>query len=157
MSNPFQKIWGALHWAGVHVAEGFVKLFGSDAAHAFAHASLEILKSNVGQIVLTAVSGLMNVQGMSGADKKAAAVAQVGADLKAQGLVLGKDVANSEVNLLIETAVSALKNKFMPILTPNADPTPASLPEPGPATPAPAPAAAVPDVAPDPGPPPAQG
>ena len=129
VGDVFHKLWGGIEWVAVHVKEGFVKLFGEQAAKDFAKASLELLKSNAGQVVLTAVAGLMNVQGMSGADKKAAAFKEVVGGLEKQGVQLGKDIAESEINLLIETSVNALKGHFAPIMTAGASPAVADTSE----------------------------
>src|ERR1700693_2802002 len=118
MNNFFEKIWGGVKIVAVHVSDGSKALFGTQAAKDFGKASLELLKSAAGQIVTGAVAALMTVE-MSGPDKKAAAFTAAVPALEQQGIVLGKNIATSEVNMLIELAVNSLKGAFMPVTAPN--------------------------------------
>lgn len=126
--NFFQKIWGGIKVVAVHVSDGFKALFGAQAAKDFGTASLEILKSAAGQIVMGAVSALMNVESMDGAAKRAAAFTSSVSALESQGISLGKQIATSEINMLIELAVNSLKGKFMPVTAPNLPEAPAQDP-----------------------------
>lgn len=100
----FSKIANFVHTAAVKVSDVFVKLVGKDAAKKFGQASLALLKSAEGKIVLDAVEAVQTLS-TDGAGKRAAAFTQIVSDLKSQGLSLG----NSEINLLIEVAVQFLK------------------------------------------------
>ncbi len=128
MTKFFEKIWGGVKIIAVHVSDGFKALFGAQAAKDFGKASLELLKSAAGQIVTGAVAALMNVE-MSGPDKKAAAFSAAVPALEQQGIVLGKQIATRELNLLIELAVNSLKGAFMPVTAPNLPPAPEPAPQ----------------------------
>jgi hypothetical protein len=104
MSTLWSKISSFIHGAKVAVSAVFVKLFGQQAASDFAHASLALLKTAAGKIVLDAVDAAQTLS-TDGAGKRAAAFANILADFKGQGISVG----NSEINLLVELAVSALK------------------------------------------------
>lgn len=104
MSSLWSKISSFVHGAGVKVSGAFVKIFGQKAASDFAHASLSLLKSASGKIVLDAVEAVQTLSA-DGAGKRAAAFSKIVADFEGQGISVG----NSEINLLIELAVGALK------------------------------------------------
>ena len=116
MIAPFKQVWAGMKWVGVHVAEGFKKLFGDQAAQDFAKASIGILKSAAGQIVLPIVEMLMNVPNLTGDEKRAQALKDAVTKLEQVGILLGKDIATSEINMLIEIAVAAVKGKFAPVV-----------------------------------------
>ena len=52
----WKRVGDFFHEAGNLVSEGFIKMFGKQAATQFASASLALLKTTVGQIALNAVS-----------------------------------------------------------------------------------------------------
>lgn len=112
-STPHPSLWSKIsnffHTAEVKVSAVFIALFGKQAATQFAQASLALLKSAEGKIVLDAVEAVQSLAG-SGADKRNAAFTQIMTDLKAQG----KSVAESEINMLIELAVQFLKGNIAP-------------------------------------------
>ena len=105
----WSKIENFVHGAEVKVSTVFVTLFGQKAATDFAHASVSLLKTAAGKIVLDAVEAVQTLS-TDGAGKRAAAFAKIGADFQTQGLSVG----NSEINLLIELAVGALKGTIGP-------------------------------------------
>ena len=100
----WSKISSFVHGAAVKVSGAFVKLFGQQAASDFAHASLALLKTASGKIVLDAVEAVQTLS-TDGAGKRAAAFSKILSDLSGQGL----SIKDSEINLLIELAVGALK------------------------------------------------
>lgn len=100
----WSKISNFVHGAETKVSAEFVKVFGPKAAHDFASASLQLLKTAEGKIVMDAVEAVQTLSS-DGAGKRAAAFTQILTDFKGQGISLG----NSEVNMLIELAVSTLK------------------------------------------------
>jgi hypothetical protein len=104
MSTLWSKISSFIHGAKVAVSAVFVKLFGQQAASDFAHASLALLKTAAGKIVLDAVDAAQTLA-TDGAGKRAAAFTKIVSDFQSQGISVG----NSELNLLIELAVGALK------------------------------------------------
>ena len=83
------------------IEHGFVLIFGKDAADKFGKAALDLLKSDLGQIVIAEVETLAGVSTLSGVEK--AAQAQSAVLGKAKGL--GIDASKSIVNMLIELAV----------------------------------------------------
>lgn len=113
--NVFEAIGHGIKWVAVKVAHGFEALFGKPAAEAFAHASLELLKSATGKIVLSVVAGLMQVKDATGDQKREQAFTEIVTQLEQQGISLGKDILGSEINMLIELAVNALKGRFEPV------------------------------------------
>lgn len=113
--SVFDKIWGGVKFVASHVAAGFKALFGEQAAADFAKASVGLLKTAVGQVAFTVVEGLMHVQTLDSNAKRASAFEEIGKRLAAQGKQLGKDIYSSEIYLLIEVAVQALKGKFGPV------------------------------------------
>jgi len=106
------NIWSAIgHFfkhVGVTVSALFVKLFGADAAHNFAVAAESLIKTDLGNIALTAVSEASALA--AGTDKRAAAFSKIVTAAKANGL----EVKDSIVNLLIEMAVQKVKGSFGP-------------------------------------------
>ena len=113
ISNPPQvplsfwhRVAGFFHAAGHLVSEAFIKLFGKDAATQFASASLALLKTTVGQIAVTAVTEASKVA--SGVEAHKIAFSTVVSEIEKLGLT-AKD---SEINLLIELGVQALKGAF---------------------------------------------
>jgi hypothetical protein len=103
----WSSLKGFFHKVGYYVSEAFVRLFGEDAAKHFAVASLEVLKSDLGKIVVTAVKEAEALA--AGTDKKAAAFAAIVAQAKTQGI----SARDSLINMLIELAVQAFsKSSF---------------------------------------------
>jgi hypothetical protein len=95
--------------AAVKVSDIFVELVGHDAAAAFGHAALDVLKSAEGKIVKDAVLAVEAVKPvLSGQEKFAQVFSKVVADFKASG----KDVPEQLINMLIEVAVSTVKGHF---------------------------------------------
>ncbi|HEY0797432.1 MAG TPA: phage holin, LLH family [Acidisarcina sp.] len=106
-SSIFKGIGHGLKVVVVGVAHGFVGLFGSDAAKQFATASLALLKSAIGAIVMKVVTDLANGD-LSSSAKREQALAEILALAAAQGI----SVAESEARMLIEIAVQFVKGKF---------------------------------------------
>ncbi|TMI88326.1 MAG: hypothetical protein E6H00_12905 [Bacillati bacterium ANGP1] len=102
----WKKIAGFFEKTGYYVSEAFQKLFGADAAKHFAVASLEVLKSDLGKIVIEAVHEASALA--AGIDKRAAAFAKIAVTAKAAGI----DAKDSIVNMLIELAVQSVKLSF---------------------------------------------
>lgn len=104
----FQRIVTFSHDAGVKIENAFIAIFGKDAATKFAQASLSMLKTAEGKIVLDAVQVAEALP--AGADKRSAAFSQITSDLKTQG----KSLASSEINMLIELAVQYMQGTIAP-------------------------------------------
>ena len=102
----FSKIGGFFHKVGYYIGEGFAKLFGENAAKAFAVSSLAILKSDLGKLAMTAVTEAAALA--AGTDKRAAAFAKIVSGAKTAGL----DAKDSIVNMLIELALQTVKGSF---------------------------------------------
>lgn len=92
--------------AKYYVNEGLVAVFGQAAAQHFAVASLEVLKTGLGKIALTAVAEAEKMA--AGTDKRAVAFASIGSAAKAAGI----DAKDSIVNMLIEMSVQAVNGAF---------------------------------------------
>jgi len=103
-----QKVSNFIHGGAVKVSQMFVWLFGHDAAVAFGHDALVLLKSNLGKIVVAVVAEVAAMQ--AGSDSKTIAFSKIKATATAQGI----DAKDSIINLLIELAVGALKGHFIP-------------------------------------------
>ncbi len=102
----WHRVAGFFHAAGHLVSEGFIKLFGKDAATHFASASLGLLKTTVGQIAVTAVTEASKAA--SGAEAHKIAFSTVISEIEKLGLA-AKD---SEINLLIELALQSVRGAF---------------------------------------------
>lgn len=105
-SHWYNSVWHFFKHIGVYVSEGFVKLFGKDAAHTFAVGAESLLHTDLGKIVAVAVEEVQNLA--TGADKMAVALGKVLAEATKQGL----DVKESLARMLIELAVARLKGLF---------------------------------------------
>lgn len=104
----FKSIGSEIKHIAIHIKAGFLTLFGAEAAEKFGHASLDLLKSALGQIVVSEVQALAGVSTLDGAAK--AAQAQGAIIEKAKGL--GISVSTSIINLLIELAVQFVKGNL---------------------------------------------
>lgn len=102
----WHRVAGFFHAAGHMVSDAFIKLFGKDAATHFASASLALLKTTVGQIAMDAVHEAAKVA--SEAEARGLAFSTILTEVKKLGLA-AKD---SEIYLLIEIAVQAVKGSF---------------------------------------------
>jgi hypothetical protein len=102
----WKRVTGFFQAAGHLVSEAFVKLFGQEAATQFASASLALLKTTVGQIALGAVTEASKAA--SGAEAQKTAFTNI----VAQVTKLGLTAKDSEVNMLIEVALQAVKGSF---------------------------------------------
>lgn len=109
LSNLVSKV----HGAAVKVATIFESIFGKQAADAFGTAALNILKSDLGQIVTQEVEALAGATNLSGAEKAAQAQTAVLAKAK----TLGISASTSIVNLLIETAVQFVTGNLTAVKT----------------------------------------
>lgn len=104
----------AVKSVGVFVSEMFICLFGADASKQFADASLKLLRSEAGQLVLGAVQKIeqMALAGtltdITDAGKREQALAMAATALERAGIT----VATSVLNLLIELAVQAVKRNI---------------------------------------------
>lgn len=108
MASLWSKIENFVHGAEVKVSDVFVKLFGKDASRQFAQASLALLKTAAGKIVLDAVE-FADTMNVNGAGKRAAALAKIGMDFRGQGI----SVSESVLNLLVELAVQTVKSNIV--------------------------------------------
>jgi hypothetical protein len=102
----FSKVDSFFKKVGFYISEGFTKLFGSNAAKAFAVASLALLKTDLGKIALIAVQEAEKVA--AGVDKYTTAFGAITSQVKTQGIAAGE----SEINMLIELAVQTVKGAF---------------------------------------------
>ena len=102
----FSSVGSFFKKVGYYVSEGFQKLFGANAAKAFAVSALALLKTDLGKIALTAVQEAEKVA--AGTDKYATAFAAVTSQAKTQGIAAGESV----VNMLIELAVQTVNGAF---------------------------------------------
>lgn len=95
------------------VSAAFIKVFGKDAAQQFGDASIALLKSAAGVIVVDAVKLIEASNPMATpADKRTAAFNQVVSDAKTAGISL----STSMINMLIELAVNSIvKQNFIPV------------------------------------------
>jgi len=98
----FSKLAGFFKRAKYYVSEVFVKLFGKDAAQHFTVSAVEVLKSDLGKIAVTAVK---EAEAMAaGTDKRAVAFEKIAQQVAAQGIAAGKSI----IYMLIELAVQNL-------------------------------------------------
>jgi hypothetical protein len=104
--NWLQKIEGDFKAVGKFVAKAFVAVFGSAEAAQFAHASLTLLKTSVGKVALDAVTAAQGAA--NGTEAHKSAFDQIVSEVTKMGLSLG----NSEINMLIELALQAIKGTF---------------------------------------------
>jgi hypothetical protein len=87
------------------VSTVFVAIFGQEAAQKFGDATLSVLKSAAGVLVLDVVNAIKVANPLvSGDDKRKMAFDKITNDAKAQGL----SISSSMINLLIELAVSTI-------------------------------------------------
>ena len=105
--SVFSTVVGWFKKVEVWVSAVLVKLFGQQAAQQFAAGAVAILKTEVGKIALAAVQAALTLTS-DGAAKRAAAFAAIGTQAKASGIA----VSDSLINLLIETALQAVKGNF---------------------------------------------
>ena len=107
----FHKVENFVHGAAVEVSDVFIKLFGKQTAEKFAQDALGVLKSDLGKIVVSVVDAIeAQNPNLSGDQKRAQAIEQVGTQAKAAGI----DAAKNIISLLIEVAVSGLRKQFGP-------------------------------------------
>jgi hypothetical protein len=103
-------IWSAIgnffKHAEVVVGEVFITLFGADAAHNFAASAESLLKTELGQIALTAVTEVSSMA--VGIDKRATAQSKIMAAAKSAGI----GASQSIVNLLLELCVQRVQGAF---------------------------------------------
>ena len=102
----FSKVGSFFKKVGYYVSEGFAKLFGQNAAKAFAVSSLALLKTDLGKIALSAVQEAEKVA--AGVDKYTTAFSAITSQVKKQGIAAGE----SEINMLIELAVQTVNGAF---------------------------------------------
>jgi hypothetical protein len=107
LTSLIDKIKAGVKVVVSHVSAAFVTLFGADAAAQFAASALEVLKTDIGQVVMSAVTAVESLS-LTGDQKRAQAFSNVVQTLKTEG----KDVADNVINMLIELAVAAMKNDF---------------------------------------------
>lgn len=106
LSEALSKIGAGIKKVAVTIAKDFEALFGTAAAEQFAQASIALLKSAVGTIVTQVVDDMENTT-LDSTAKRETAVAQI-LEIAAKA---GISVAESEVRLLIELAVTFVKGK----------------------------------------------
>jgi hypothetical protein len=108
VSKP--SIWSAIghffHNVEVVISDAFVSLFGADAAHNFAAGAEALIKTQLGQLALAAVTEAQALA--AGTDKRAAAFSKITADATSAGL----QVKDSIVNMLIELCLQKVKGSF---------------------------------------------
>lgn len=93
---------------GVRIKIGgiFLKIFGKTAAENFGKSALEILKSDLGKVVVAVVGSLSGIA--SGEAARSIALSRIRTVAVASGL----DAKDSIINMLIELAVARLKGHF---------------------------------------------
>src|ERR1035437_5076570 len=96
----------------IKIKDGFVKIFGAQAAHDFGQASLALLKSALGQIVVAEVSTLAGVGTLTGVQK----AAQAQANILKQAESVGISTSKSIVNMLIELAVQFVSGNLTAVV-----------------------------------------
>jgi hypothetical protein len=106
------KILSAIKHFVVHsaifVKDGFVAIFGSDAAHAFAVGAESLMHTAIGQLALSVVTEVGQVMG--GAEARAAAFDKIKTGAEQAGIIVGESI----INLLIEVCVQKVKGSFGP-------------------------------------------
>lgn len=102
--SVLSKIEDFFKSAGSKIKAAFVSVFGQQTGEALASAAEQWAKTELGQISLTVVQGLESAA-TAPADKQAAAFAQIGAQLKAQG----QSVPSSLINFAIEFALQIVR------------------------------------------------
>lgn len=109
MTNPLRYVGRAFQAVGVAIAHGFVAVFGSDAAHQFAAATLEVLKTAAGQIALRAVTDAMGSgPDATDNDKRSAAIAAFVQYAETEGLTVADHIRDT----LLQLALMAVKKDF---------------------------------------------
>ena len=103
----FKSIGRGVKATAIWVSNIFIALFGRDASEQFARSALAILKSDFGKIVLTVVTTLATTN-LTNEQRRAEAFTHI----KTAALAAGIDAKDSIVNLLIELAVSTIKQNF---------------------------------------------
>jgi hypothetical protein len=107
----FPNILGWLHKVITTASAVFISLFGAQAAHNFAAAALGILKSDLGKIALQVVTELQHASNLTNDQKRTEAVARITLAAAAAGI----DASTHLIRLLVELAVSAIKEHFAPL------------------------------------------
>jgi hypothetical protein len=102
----WKRVGEFFHEAGNLVSDAFIKLFGKQAATQFASASLGLLKTSVGEIALNAVTEA--AKAASGAEAQKIAFTNITGEIAKVGL----SAKDSEINMLIELALQAVKGSF---------------------------------------------
>lgn len=100
--------WKKLFKPFIWIGKGFKKLFGSEAAGAFARGALALLASEAGQIALRVVTAVETLRPGTDSDLRAEAFRQI----RAEAVQSGLDIKDSVINMLIELAVQRLKGSF---------------------------------------------
>jgi len=91
------------------IGHAFIVMFGNETAASFAREAEKLLGSAFGKVVLSVVSGLMNVAATQGGQSAMVlALGQIGAAAKEAGL----NLKESFIRLLIELAVQKLKGTW---------------------------------------------
>lgn len=105
--STFGKIGNFFKHLGTEIHDALVALFGQSALDKEEAVIKTILTEDVRVIFIDAVNAADTLVVGSGADKRAAAFAQIVKDLEAKGIALG----TSAINLGIELVVGLLKAK----------------------------------------------
>lgn len=103
------SFWGFFKRAAVYVGLALKRAFGSQPAQEFAKGALAILGTELGKVALLVV-GDLSASTLTNAEKRAAAFARIAAVAKLGGI----SVTDSIINLVIEVALTAIKNGFAP-------------------------------------------
>jgi hypothetical protein len=109
MLNVLGAIGHFFKQCGIFVGDAFVKIFGSDAAHTFAVGAMAVLRTALGQIVMTVVQEV-EATGAPGSEKHGIAFGKILSATAAAGI----EAKDSLINTLIELAVQELKGAFGP-------------------------------------------
>lgn len=106
-----KKIGHGIKVVAIKVAHGFAAVFGQQSAEAFGHAALGLLKSALGQVVVSEVQALEGIGNLSGVEKFAQAQPSILKQAEAAGITTSVSI----VNLLIELAVQFVKGNLSAI------------------------------------------
>jgi hypothetical protein len=109
IKNFWNKFFQPVKKVYLAADQAFIKLVGQNQAITFKQEALGILKSDLGKIALSVVAGIKVVgSNLSDTEKRQEALTQILALAKVQGVTASESI----VNLFIELAVTALKNKI---------------------------------------------
>lgn len=99
--------------AAVFVSDGFVKIFGADAAHSFAVGVESLVHTQIGDIAWKVVQEVGAVA--KGAEARLMAFDKIKTSAEEAGIIVGESI----INMLIEIFVQKVKGQFGPSTIPS--------------------------------------